>query len=136
MFALPEGSNFNANHISICIQPDEGIHLRFEAKVPDSEQAMRSVNMEFHYRDSFGDQFPDAYERLLMEALNGDASLFTRSDGIEASWRVIDPVLAGWESQPELAPLATYDRGSVGPAEAEDLVHRDGRHWCTGSEEH
>lgn len=136
MFKLPEGSDFNANHISICIQPDEGIHLRFEAKVPDSEQAMRSVNMEFHYRDSFGDLFPDAYERLLLEALHGDASLFTRSDGIEASWRVIDPILAGWESQPELVPLASYERGSMGPAEAENLVERDGRHWCTGCEEH
>lgn len=97
MFHLPEGSDFSPNILSMCIQPDEGIHLRFEAKQPDSSQEMRSVDMDFHYRSSFNESLPEAYERLLLEALDGDASLFTRSDGIEASWKMVDPIIQGWE---------------------------------------
>ncbi|MRR10646.1 glucose-6-phosphate dehydrogenase, partial [bacterium] len=98
MFHLPEGSDFTPNILSLCIQPDEGIHLRFEAKLPDSDQEMRSVDMDFHYRSSFDGALPEAYERLLLEALEGDASLFTRSDAIDAAWRLLDPVLLGWEA--------------------------------------
>ena len=97
MFKLPEHSDFTPNILSLCIQPDEGIHLRFEAKLPDSDQDMRSVDMDFHYRSSFnGTPLPEAYERLLLEALDGDATLYTRSDGIEAAWQIIDPILQGW----------------------------------------
>ncbi len=127
-----QSSEFTPNILSICIQPDEGIHLRFEAKVPDSDQEMRSVNMEFHYRSSFnGASLPEAYERLLLEALQGDASLFTRSDGIEASWRVIDPVLDGWAHQ-DNPKLVAYQRGDWGPAEADELLARDGHVWRLG----
>lgn len=136
MFHLPGDSDFTPNLLSICIQPDEGIHLRFEAKVPDSEQAMRSVDMEFHYSDNFDGPLPDAYELLLLDALQCDASLFTRSDSIEASWRLIDPVLSGWESQPDISPLSSYERGSWGPDEAEALVQRDGRIWRFGCMDH
>jgi glucose-6-phosphate 1-dehydrogenase len=131
MFHLPEGSDFTPNILSLCIQPDEGIHLRFEAKVPDIEQAMRSVDMDFHYRSSFNGSLPEAYERLLLEALAGDASLFTRSDSIEAAWNLLDPILKSWE---ELAGsgLVVYPVGSWGPAEAEQLVARDGRSWRLG----
>ena len=121
------------NILSICIQPDEGIHLRFEAKVPDSDQDMRSVDMEFHYRNSFnGTALPEAYENLLLEALQGDASLFTRSDGIEACWQIIDPILEGWANldTPKLVP---YRRGEWGPADADALLaHTDHvwRHGC------
>src|SRR5450759_1507156 len=83
MFHLPEGSDFSPNILSMCIQPDEGIHLRFEAKLPDSAQEMRSVDMDFHYGSLFSGSLPEAYERLLLEAMDGDVSLFTRSDGIE-----------------------------------------------------
>ena len=127
-----QSSDFAPNILSICIQPDEGIHLRFEAKVPDSDQDMRSVDMDFHYRDSFnGTSLPEAYERLLLEALQGDASLFTRSDGIESSWRIIDPILEGWERQ-GTPKLAAYPRGTWGPAEADELLSRDGHHWRLG----
>ncbi len=136
MFNLPEDRDFTPNVLSICIQPDEGIHLRFEAKQPDSDQDMRSVNMEFHYNDSFkGTLIPEAYERLLLEALDGDASLFTRSDEIEAAWRVIDTVINGWMEQAR-PPLATYQKETWGPQEAADLLARDGHQWRFGCVEH
>jgi glucose-6-phosphate 1-dehydrogenase len=130
MFNLPAGSDLTTNLISMCIQPDEGIHQRFEAKVPDSTQETRSVDMEFHYAASFGeDAIPDAYERLLMDALKGDASLFTRADGIEAEWRIIDPIISGWENHPEASPIASYERGSWGPIEAHNLLANSGHKW-------
>jgi glucose-6-phosphate 1-dehydrogenase len=132
MFALPEKRDFTPNILSLCIQPDEGIHLRFEAKVPDSEQEMRSVDMDFHYRSSFnGTALPEAYERLLLDVLLGDASLFTRSDAIEDSWKLIDPVIQGWEEQ-NAPSLVFYPRGSWGPAEADALLKRDDRVWRMG----
>ncbi len=132
MFPLPEGAEFTSNTLAMCIQPDEGIHLKFETKVPDSVYETRSVDMEFHYRSSFkGKPLPDAYERLLLDALNGDASLFTRSDGIEAAWRLIDPILHAWESG-DAPPPALYAPGSPGPAEADAFIARDGRAWRMG----
>jgi glucose-6-phosphate 1-dehydrogenase len=130
MFHLPEGQDFTPNILSLCIQPDEGIHLRFEAKVPDAQE-MRSVDMDFHYRSSFTGTLPEAYERLLLDALDGDASLFTRNDGIDAAWRLMDPVLRGWEL-PTAPPLVTYPVGSWGPAEADTLLARDERVWRLG----
>jgi len=134
MFQLPDEYKFIPNILSLFIQPDEGIHLMFEAKVPDSDQEMRSVDMDFHYRDSFTGLLPDAYERLILEALRGDASLFTRSDGIEAAWKLIDSIANGWETS-NIPDLALYRRGSWGPTEATVLLARDGRLWrsgCTG----
>jgi glucose-6-phosphate 1-dehydrogenase len=129
MFHLPTDADFTPNILSLTIQPDEGIHLRFEAKVPDSDQDMRSVDMDFRYHSSFdGTSLPDAYERLLLEALEGDASLFTRSDAIEAAWRLIDPVLKGWE-QSDSPELVIYKPGSWGPRSAEELLARDKRKW-------
>ncbi|GAB4505321.1 MAG: glucose-6-phosphate dehydrogenase [Anaerolineales bacterium] len=132
MFNLPADVRLTPNLLSLCIQPDEGIHLSFQAKVPDSDQEMRSVDMDFHYRDSFNDHsLPEAYERLLLEALEGDASLFTRSDGIEASWQAIDPVLQGWAER-NLPLLVFYERGAWGPAEADELLARGGHEWRLG----
>lgn len=131
MFHMPDEYKFIPNILSVCIQPDEGIHLMFEAKVPDSDQDMRSVNMEFHYRDSFSGVLPDAYERLVLEALRGDASLFTRSDGIEAAWKLIDSITNGWETN-NIPDLSLYRRGSWGPSEAVTLLARDGRIWRLG----
>lgn len=129
MFHMPDDGSFIPNILSLVIQPDEGIHLRFEAKVPDSDDVMRAVDMNFHYRDSFnGTVLPDAYERLLLEALQGDASLFNRSDAIESSWKLVDPVIGGWDEK-RIPPLAIYPRGAWGPTEAETLLARDGRHW-------
>ncbi len=131
MFHLPEDSEITPNILSLCIQPDEGIHLRFEAKVPDFEQAMRSVDMDFHYRSSFDEVLPEAYERLLLDALAGDASLFTRSDSIEAAWKLLDPLLQEWE-QRDGTGLEIYPAGSWGPAEADLLLARDDRGWRLG----
>jgi glucose-6-phosphate 1-dehydrogenase len=88
--------------------------------------------MEFHYRTSFeGQTLPEAYERLLLDVLAGDPTLFTRSDEIEAAWHVIDHIIEGWQS-PEAAPLVTYDRASWGPDEADRLLDRDKRVWRLG----
>ncbi len=129
MFDFVEDDDFTPNILSICIQPDEGIHLKFEAKVPDQLET-RSVDMEFHYQSSFkGKVLPDAYERLLMNAIRSDAALFTRSDGIEAAWKLVDPVIQGWESSPNAPSLALYRRQSWGPVEADRLLERNGRTW-------
>lgn len=117
------------NHLSICIQPDEGMHLRFITKVPDQGMHTRPVDMEFHYRDSFGtDAIPEAYERLLLDALQGDASLFTRGDEIELAWRFIDGVRGGWEGG-DGPPLEIYDQGSWGPPGGDLLLAHEGRWW-------
>jgi glucose-6-phosphate 1-dehydrogenase len=92
---------------------------------------MRSVDMDFHYGSLFTGSLPEAYERLLLEALDGDASLFTRSDGIEASWKMVDPIIQGWEANND-PPLVVYPVGSWGPGEADRLLARDGRRWRLG----
>lgn len=131
LFDLQPGSLSGSNMLSLCIQPDEGIHLAFEAKLPDAREG-RTVDMDFHYRTSFGERaIPEAYERLLLDALLGDASLFTRSDSIELAWRLIDPILEGWKTH-EALPLAIYDRGTWGPVEADDLLDLDGHVWRLG----
>ncbi|MCB9451617.1 MAG: glucose-6-phosphate dehydrogenase [Anaerolineaceae bacterium] len=133
MFNLPQdGEAFAPNTLSICVQPDEGIHLSFEAKLPDSTSETRSVEMEFHYRDSFEEVIiPEAYERLLLDALLGDASLFTRSDEIEVLWGIIDPILQGWNN-PDAPAVTSYTPGTWGPDTADDLVKRDGFSWGQG----
>ena len=134
MFDFPHG--YPPNRLSICVQPDEGIHLKFETKVPDSPRETRSVDMDFHYRASFSDKtLPDAYERLLLDALKGDASLFARSDEIQLAWQLVDPILEGWQSL-DAPPLATYEPGSWGPAEADELLARQGHFWQSGCGEH
>ena len=122
------------NRLTICIQPDEGIHLRFIAKVPDRGMQTRPVEMAFDFQDSFGSKaMPEAYERLLLDALNGDASLFARSDEIELAWNLIDGIRAGWEGE-QAPPLLTYEPQSDGPGAADDLLGRDGRWWINNSE--
>ena len=92
-----EDRHLTPNMLVLYLQPDEGMHLRFEAKVPDTGSEMRSVDMEFHYADSFGQTaIPEAYERLLLDILTGDASLFTRADEVETAWGIIDPILRAW----------------------------------------
>lgn len=131
------------NFLSFCIQPDEGMHLRFEAKVPGAGMQMRSVEMDFHFDDEFGQAaLPDAYERLLLDAMIGDASLFARADEIELSWQIIDPIQTGWdhESAPlaggwraDIAPpLEFYEQGTWGPTGADRLLAQAGRHWRLG----
>ena len=131
MFNMDKDDGYTPNVLTIVIQPDEGIHLSFEAKMPDSNET-RSVNMDFQYSTAFGElAIPEAYERLLLDALNGDPSLFTRNDEIEALWDVVDPILKGWNT-PNAPPVAIYPVGSWGPQEAVDLLARDGHVWRLG----
>jgi glucose-6-phosphate 1-dehydrogenase len=129
-----------ANFLSFCIQPDEGIHLRFEAKIPGAGMRTRSVDMEFHFSSEFGQAaLPEAYERLLLDAMIGDASLFARADEIELSWQIIDPIQAGWDKgsvmlaegwRVETAPpLEFYEEGTWGPPGADRLLAGSGRRW-------
>ena len=136
MFPVRKDHEVRANYMAICIQPHEGIHLRIEAKVPDTQAEMRSVDMEFHYDDSFEDiVIPEAYELLLMEALQGDPTLFTRADGIEAAWTFVDAILKGFDSD-AAPPMDRYEPGTWGPELAERMINRDGRAWIHGCAEH
>jgi glucose-6-phosphate 1-dehydrogenase len=133
------------NVLGICLQPDEGVHLRFGVKVPDHGMDVRSVDMEFHYGEVFKQPIPDAYELLLSDALEGDASLFIRNDHIEEAWKIVDPLLQAWEEGdqgsgdrgqgnntpiPVPRPLTPiYEPGSWGPSAADALLAQDGRAW-------
>jgi glucose-6-phosphate 1-dehydrogenase len=108
------------NVLVFTVQPNEGVSLSLGAKIPGTRMSIRSVNMEFLYGTSFLSQSPEAYERLLLDAMRGDATLFTRNDEVEAQWRIVDPVLQGW-AQLE-GDLPTYVAGSQGPDEAGRLV--------------
>jgi glucose-6-phosphate 1-dehydrogenase len=122
--------DLTANMLVLFLQPDEGIHWRFEAKVPDTVAKLRSVDMEFHYEDTFGKSaLPDAYERLLLDTMTGDAALFTRADEVETAWGLIDPIAQAWEASPNDTPLPSYEPGSWGPREADELLAREGRKW-------
>jgi len=133
LFDLPSCEGYSPNTISMCVQPDEGTHLKYQVKVPDQGNASRTVDMTFHYSDGFPDApLPDAYERLLLDAIRGDASLFTRSDGIAAAWNIVDPVLSFWEEDADAPPLETYPRGSWGPPGAEALLSRHDHRWQPG----
>ncbi len=128
---FPENCDPSPNHISICIAPDEGVHLGFETKVPGASMRSAPADMVFHYGERFGAfVIPDAYERLLMDAIQGDASLFARRDEIEWAWRILDPLIAALES-PAARPPAPYRAGSWGPDEACTLLEREGYAWQT-----
>jgi len=130
MFDLdPESDKIARNILSLCIQPDEGIHLQFEAKIP-GKQAFKSVDMQFHYDDAFEEPTADAYERLILDAIHGDASLFTRSDEIEASWALFDPLIK-WSEGDESPRPALYRYNTWGPAEADRFIKNDGHQWQT-----
>ncbi|HSD82991.1 MAG TPA: glucose-6-phosphate dehydrogenase, partial [Anaerolineae bacterium] len=123
-------SPLTPNMLVLYLQPDEGMHLRFEAKVPDTVADMRSVDMEFHYADSFGKTaIPEAYERLLLDIMTGDAALFTRADEVETAWGLIDPIIHAWEAQKQ--PLTIYEPGSWGPKESDELLAQESRRWST-----
>ena len=118
--------------LGLFLQPDEGVHWRFEAKVPDTVAKLRSVDMEFHYEDTFGKSaLPDAYERLLLDTMTGDAALFTRADEVETAWGLIDPIAKVWEASPTDKPLPSYEPRSWGPREADEMLAREGRKWST-----
>jgi glucose-6-phosphate 1-dehydrogenase len=131
---MTQGRRELRNTLSMCLQPDEGVHLKFEAKIPDREIDTQPVTMEFHYATAFGgSRIPDAYERLLLDILDGDAALFTRADEIDTSWEVIDPILGAWD-RPGAPPLEIYPRGSWGPPSADRLIRNRGGHWISQCE--
>ena len=123
-----EGVEPDANLLAIRIQPDEGIMLRFGAKVPGLGLDVRSVTMDFTYGSAFNVDSPDAYETLILDALQGDASLFTRADEVEEAWSIVDPIIDSWASGPP-PEFPNYDAGTWGPPEADALIERDGRRW-------
>jgi glucose-6-phosphate 1-dehydrogenase len=121
-----EGSvGVRPNQIVLTMQPNEGVSILLGAKIPGTRMRIRPVNMEFTYGTSFMSQSPEAYERLIMDAMRGDATLFTRDDEVEAQWRICDPIVHAWEGQP--GPLPMYAAGSQGPDEASRLLGGDDR---------
>lgn len=132
MFDMNIGDELERNVLTLCIQPDEGIHFQFETKVPAEAVKTEIVDMDWHYTTAFGEgAIPEAYERLLVDALNGDASLFIRSDEIEQAWRIVDPIIKAWDSD-EGNPLQVYEKSSWGPATADALLNKEGFVWQTG----
>jgi glucose-6-phosphate 1-dehydrogenase len=111
------------NQLVMTLQPNEGVSIQLAAKIPGTRMRITPVNMEFLYGTSFMSQSPEAYERLILDAMRGDATLFTRNDEVEAQWRIIDPVISAWSKSGD--GLAYYAAGSQGPAEAERLLEGD-----------
>ena len=119
-----------SNLLIVNVQPDEGISLRFEAKLPNTRMQLAPVMMNFRYGTAFGGSVPEAYETLLLDAMLGDPTLFARHDFVEASWALITPVHEAWAATPH-APLPIYEAGEWGPKEADALMAQDGRRWRT-----
>ena len=116
-----------SNQIILSVQPDEGVSVSLGAKVPGPQMRIRPVNMEFRYGTSFVSESPEAYERLILDAMRGDATVFTRNDEVEALWGIVDPILAAWREDTS-SPIPEYAAGSAGPSEANALLG-DGRRW-------
>ncbi|MFQ5605450.1 MAG: glucose-6-phosphate dehydrogenase [bacterium] len=124
-----EGDSMQPNRLSLRVQPDEGIRLSFGLKVPGPSMILQPTDMEFNYRDVFHAEQPEAYERLILDAILGDSTLFIRHDEVEAAWRAVDGVLQGWNGKdaPHIHP---YRAGTWGPYAAEEFIQRDGRKWA------
>jgi len=122
------GNEPDPNLLAIRIQPDEGIMLRFGAKIPGLGLDVRSVTMDFQYGSAFSVDSPDAYETLILDALQGDASLFTRADEVEHAWAIVDPIIASWADS-DAPTFPNYEAGTWGPPEADDLLAREGHKW-------
>jgi glucose-6-phosphate 1-dehydrogenase len=127
LFGGATGAGRSPNSLVLRVQPDEGVALRFDTKIPGGGMSMREVAMDFRYGTTFGGSSPEAYERLILDALRGDPTLFTRADEVEAQWGFIDPILAAWRDQN--APVALYEAGTMGPSEADMLLAQSGFSW-------
>ena len=135
IFDIPKGQTLQCNQLVMTLQPDEGIHLSFQTKVPEGGMRLRESKLYFHYRDSYPlTPLPEAYGRLLLDALHGDPSLFIRTDEIERAWEIVDPLIEGWSAGD--GPLPTYAAGSWGPPEADAFMTREGRRWVNGASLH
>jgi glucose-6-phosphate 1-dehydrogenase len=128
LFRKTSVNRLATNRLTIHVQPDEGISLRFGAKVPGPILKLGAVNMDFKYTDYFGAEPSTGYETLLYDCMVGDATLFQRADMVEAGWKIVQPVLDVWSAIPP-RQFPNYASGTWGPAEADQLLERDGRHW-------
>jgi glucose-6-phosphate 1-dehydrogenase len=127
---LLPSEGIDPNLLVLRIQPNEGITLRFSAKVPGQAMRIRSVNMDFLYGTAFLKQSPEAYERLLLDCMLGDPTLFAREDEVEEAWRICTAILDGWRAHPpDPTTVANYEAGTWGPPEADEFIRRDGRAW-------
>jgi glucose-6-phosphate 1-dehydrogenase len=128
LFKATGADEMQPNVLSLRIQPNEGVSLRFGAKVPGQETQIRPVSMEFFYGQAFGVQPPEAYERLLLDCMHGDSTLFTRRDETELSWTLVDTIARAWNRLPA-SSIPQYEPGTAGPREADALIESDGRAW-------
>jgi glucose-6-phosphate 1-dehydrogenase len=128
LFARTPDDRIEPNVIALRIQPDEGITITFGAKRPGTQMRTGTVHMDFCYRTAFGARSPSAYETLLLDVMRGDATLFTRRDGVEAQWRLITPIEEAWAKQPR-PDFPNYAAGSDGPVGADELLSRNGHNW-------
>jgi glucose-6-phosphate 1-dehydrogenase len=128
LFAAQCGPKLDRNTLTLRLQPNEGITLRINGKVPGTSLAVRPVRMHFSYDAEFGAYTPEAYERLLLEALAGDATLFLRRDEVETAWQIVDSIRQGWEGKP-LTNREFYAAGTWGPVAAEELLAQSGHAW-------
>jgi glucose-6-phosphate 1-dehydrogenase len=124
-FQSETSMDIKPNVLVLTVQPNEGVSLSIGAKIPGSRMAIRPVNMEFLYGTAFLSESPEAYERLITDAMRGDATLFTRNDEVEAQWNIIDPIIQAWSHIP--GPIAQFPSGSQGPPEADALLLGDDR---------
>ncbi len=127
---LPKGAQANPHYnvLVLRIQPDDGLALRIDVKAPGPGMRVRPVDMSFLYKDAFGSHSPDAYERLLLDAMRGDSTLFARTDEVEMAWALVTHILNAW-SKEDVRQLPVYPAGTWGPAEADELLARDGCRW-------
>jgi glucose-6-phosphate 1-dehydrogenase len=126
-FAEIAGDGLRPNVLLIHVQPDEGVSLAMGAKVPGQGMQIRTVHMDFLYGGAFRTGLPEAYERLILDCMLGDATLFTRSDEVDEQWALVDSIVAGWSRDRPSFP--NYEAGTWGPSSADELIHRDGRSW-------
>jgi glucose-6-phosphate 1-dehydrogenase len=116
------------NVLVLRIQPDDGLALRIDVKAPGPGMRVRPVDMSFLYKDAFGSNSPEAYERLLLDAMRGDSTLFARTDEVETAWALVTNILNAWDKE-DVRQLPVYPAGTWGPAEADELLARDGHRW-------
>lgn len=129
-FPAEAAESWRPNRLTISIQPEMDIRIRFQAKRPGQTMTLSPVDMIFNYEEAYEDHSPEAYETLLLDVMEGDATLFMRADQVEAAWKVIMPILESWETRPPV-DFPNYPPGSWGPEDAEALIARDGHNWIT-----
>ena len=127
LFPTRTGTGHAPDALVVRVQPDEGLSLRFGAKVPGHEFRVRQASMDFSYNAGYDEEKADAYERVILDALIGDPTLFIRADEVQRSWQIVDPLLEYWAAEDR--PIPQYQAATWGPREADDLIRHDGRRW-------